>query len=147
VRHQLSDRFHIALPPDEAFRLFTPLGERVWAHGWAPTFPAPTADDSQPGTVFETHAHGQQCTWLVTDRAWGRRIAYAQVIPGERAGRVTVTLDAAQGGSDVEVVYDLTPLSEAGARHIQQFATGYGDYLRSWQSAIAAYLRSDEPRA
>jgi hypothetical protein len=43
---------------------------------------------------------------LVTYRDWGRRIVYAQVIPGERAGTVTVTLDATEGGSDVEVVYE-----------------------------------------
>ena len=142
MRKRLSDRFHVALPTDEAFRLFTPRGEREWVHGWDPKFPAPSTDDSWPGTVFETEAHGVRCTWLVTDREWGRRIAYAQVIPAERAGSVTVTLDAVEGGSDVEVVYELTPLSEAGARRLEQFADSYGEYLRSWQAAIAEYLDS-----
>ena len=73
----------------------------------------------------------------MTDRVWGRRIAYAQVIPGERPGSITVTTE---GGSEVEVVYELTPLSEAGAHHLKQFAEGYGDYLRSWQDAIALCL-------
>src|SRR5690348_864008 len=118
MRKRLSDRFHVALPTDEAFRLFTPGGEREWVHGWDPTFPAPTSDDSQPGTVFETEAQGLWCTWLVTDREPGRRIAYAQVIPGERAGRITVTLAAAEGASEVEVVYELTALSEAGAQRL-----------------------------
>jgi hypothetical protein len=140
MRQRLSDRIHVALPASEAFQLFTPRGEREWAQGWDPTFPAPTADDSEPGTVFETDAHGHRGTWLVTDRVWGRRIAYAQVIPGERAGSVTVTLDGTEGGSEVEVVYELTPLSEAGAHNLQQFAHRYRDYLRSWQDAIAACL-------
>jgi hypothetical protein len=140
MRQRLSHRIHVALPTEAAFQLFTPRGERDWAPGWDPTFPAPTSDDTEPGTVFETDAHGHRGTWLVTDRVWGRRIAYAQVIPGERAGCIAVTLDATEGASEVEVVYDLTPLSEAGARHLAQFADGYGDYLHSWEAAIAACL-------
>jgi len=140
MRHRLCDRIHVALPPDEAFQLFTPRGEREWAHGWDPTFPAPTPDDSEPGTVFETDVHGHRGTWLVTDRVRGRRIAYSQVIPGDRAGSITVTLEPTKTGSEVEVVYELTPLSKAGAHHLKQFADGYGDYLRSWQDAIAVCL-------
>jgi hypothetical protein len=141
MRQRLSDRIQIALPAEEAFRLFTPRGEREWAgDGWDPTFPAPTSDDSEPGTVFETDAHDRRTTWLVTERVWGRRIAYAQVVPGERAGSITVTLNSAESGSEAEVVYDLTPLSEAGAHHLKQFADGYGDFLQSWEDEIAACL-------
>ena len=140
MRQRLSARIHVAVPAEEAFRLFTPRGEREWAHGWDPKFPAPATDDSEPGTVFETDAHGHRATWVVTERIWGRRIAYAQVIPDERAGRITVTLHATEGGSEVEIVYDLTSLSGAGAHHLRQFADGYSEYLRSWQDAIAACL-------
>jgi hypothetical protein len=141
MRQRLSDRIHIALPTEEAFQLFTPGGERAWGGDeWDPTFPAPTSDDSEPGTVFETDAHGHRTTWLVIERIWGRRIAYAQVMPGERAGSVTVTLDAAEGGSEAEVVYELTPLSETGAHHLQEFADGYADFLQSWEDEIAACL-------
>ncbi|HTX32865.1 MAG TPA: SRPBCC family protein [Solirubrobacteraceae bacterium] len=141
MRQRLSDRIHIALPAEEAFQLFTPNGEREWAgDAWDPRFPAPTSDDSEPGTVFETTAHGRRTTWVVTERVLGRRIAYAQVMPGERAGSITVTLDAADGGSEAEVVYELTPLSDAGADHLKQFADAYGDFLRSWEDEIAACL-------
>lgn len=140
MRRRLSDRIQVALPAEDAFQLFTPRGEREWAHGWNPTFPTPTADDSEPGTVFETDTHGHRGTWLVTDRVRGRRIAYAQVIPGERAGSITVTLQTTEEGSEVEVVYELTSLSDAGAHRLKQFAGGYGDYLRSWEDAIADCL-------
>ncbi len=140
MSQRLSDRIHVALPAEEAFQLFTPRGECEWARGWDPTFPAPTSDDSEPGTVFETDAHDKRAIWLVTDRVWGRRIAYAQVMPGERAGTITITLETTEGGSEVEVVYELTPLSETGAHHVEQFAGRYCDYLRSWQDAIAACL-------
>jgi hypothetical protein len=140
MRQRLTDRIQVALPPDEAFHLFTPRGEREWAQGWDTTFPAPTPDDSEPGTVFETEVHGHRGTWLVTHRVPGRRISYAQVIPGDRAGSITVTLEPTDGGSDVEVIYEPTPLSKAGAHHLKQFADGYGEYVRSWQDAIAACL-------
>jgi len=140
MRRRLSGRIDVALPTEEAFQLFTPNGEREWVHGWNPRFPAPTADDAEPGTVFETDAHGQRCTWLVTDRVQGKRITYGQVIPGERAGSIAVTVDATAAGTEAEVVYDLTSLSDTGADHLEQFANGYGDYLRSWRIAIAACL-------
>ena len=141
MKQRLSARIRVALPAEQAFELFTPRGEREWADGWDPTFPAPTDDDSEPGTVFQTEAHGRQGTWLVTNREWGRRIAYAQVVPGHKAGSITVTLDAIQGGSEVEVVYELTPLSETGEHDLEQFAANYGDYLRGWQDEIATCLR------
>ena len=107
MKRRLCKRYPAVLPAEEAFRLFTPRGECEWAPGWDPTFPALTDDDSEPGTVFQIDAHGHRGTWLVTDRERGRRIAYAQVVPGHRAGSVTVTLDAIDGGSEVEVVYGL----------------------------------------
>jgi Polyketide cyclase / dehydrase and lipid transport len=141
LKYRLSERIRVALPAEEAFQLFTPRGECEWARGWDPTFPALTDDDSEPGTVFQIDAHGHRGTWLVTDREWGRRIAYAQVVPGQRAGSVTVTLDAIEGGSEVEVVYELTPLSEAGEHDLVQFAENYGDFMRSWQDEIATCLK------
>jgi hypothetical protein len=76
----------------------------------------------------------------VTDRERGRGIAYAQVVPDHRAGRITVMLEATDEGSEVEVVYELTPLSEAGEHDLEQFAENYGDFLRSWQDEIATCL-------
>jgi hypothetical protein len=34
-RARLSGTVEIALPPGQAFALFTPTGERAWAPGWA----------------------------------------------------------------------------------------------------------------
>jgi hypothetical protein len=152
TRRRLTGRIQVALPPGEAFRLFTPLGERDWAHGWDPTFPVPSLDDTEPGTVFETSAHGQRTIWLVTGREPGRRISYARVTPGDRAGTVTVTVSAAgqpaagqhRAGrhSEVEVTYELTALTSPAEPRLAEFADGFPAYLRSWQDAIAALLRN-----
>ena len=140
TRRRLTGRIQVALPPGEAFRLFTPRGEEDWAHGWHPSFPAPAPDDTEPGTVFETSAHGQHTIWLVTGREAGKRISYARVTPGDRAGTVTVTLSPAGPHSEVEVTYELTALAGTAEHQLAEFADGYPAYLRSWQDAIAALL-------
>jgi Polyketide cyclase / dehydrase and lipid transport len=137
---RLTGRLHVGLPPSEAFRLFTPRGEQDWAHGWQPHFPAPAPDDTEPGTVFETAAHGQHTIWTVTERERGCRMSYARVTPGHQAGTVTVRLTAAGDGSEVEVTYQLTALSDAAGPHLAGFADGYDAYLRSWEEDIAALL-------
>jgi hypothetical protein len=140
AKQRLTGRIHVALPPAEAFRLFTPRGEQDWAHGWQPQFPAPARDDTEPGTVCETSAHGQQTVWLVTHCQPGQRISYARVTPGDQAGTVTVTISAAGQHSDVEVTYRLTALAGAADRKLREFADGYPAYLRSWQDAITAWV-------
>ena len=140
AQRRLTGRIQVALPPAEAFRLFTPRGEQDWTPGWHPRFPAPAYDDTKPGTVFETSAHGQQTVWLVTDRQPGRRISYARVTPGDQAGIVTVTINAAGRHSEVEVTYQLTALTGPADRKLREFADGYPAYLQSWQDAIAAWL-------
>ena len=138
---RLTGRIQVALPPGEAFRLFTPRGEQDWAHGWHPRFPAPAPDDTEPGTVFETSAHGLPTIWLVTGREPGKRISYARVTPGDQAGTVTVTISPAGQLSEVEVTYELTALTSLADHKLAEFADGYPAYLHSWQDAIDAMLR------
>ncbi|MEV4003444.1 SRPBCC family protein [Actinomadura sp. NPDC049753] len=145
ARHRLAGRLAVALPPDEAFPLFTAQGERRWVPGWAPSFPAPVADDAEPGTVFQTpdRDHGQTTTWIVVDAVPGRRIRYARVTPGVSAGTVSVVLDRAGDHTDVTVTYELTALSGDGAAHLRRFADGYPAFLAAWQDAIAEALHAD----
>ena len=136
----LTGTLTVDLPPSQAFRLFTPRGEEDWVAGWRPRFPAPADDDSAPGTVFETDAHGRTTTWVVVDRTPGHRIRYARVVPGDTAGTVTVELADAGGHSDVTVTYDLTALSASAIEPLRGFAARYPDMLRHWADAIAASL-------
>ena len=140
AQRRLTGRIQVALPPEEAFRLFTPRGEQDWMPGWHPHFPASVPDDTAPGTVFETSAHGQHTVWLVTDRQPGKRISYARVTPGDRAGMVTVAISPAGDHSEVEVTYQLTALTSPADARLREFADGYPAYLQSWQNAIAAWL-------
>jgi hypothetical protein len=139
---RLTGRIRVPLQPGEAFRLFTPRGEQDWAHGWHPRFPAPAPDDTEPGTVFETSAHGQHTIWLVTDREPGKRISYARVSPDDQAGTVSVVISAAGHHSEVEVTYQLTALTSLADHELSQFAEHYPAYLQSWEAAITAWLRN-----
>jgi len=142
AQRKLTGRIQVPLPPGQAFRLFTPRGEQDWAHGWQPAFPAPAPDDTEPGTVFETSAHGQHTIWLVTDRRPGKSISYARVTPGDQAGTVTVTISAAGHHSEAEVTYQLTALTGPATRKLIEFADGYPAYLQSWQDAITAWIQN-----
>lgn len=138
---RLTGRIHVPLPPDQAFRLFTPRGEQDWAAGWHPRFPAAAPDDTAPGTVFQTSAHGQETIWLVTGSQPGERASYARVTPGDQAGTVTVVISPDGRHSEVEVTYQLTALSGQAEHRLGHFADGYQAYLRSWQDAIEALLQ------
>ncbi len=140
VHRRLTGTLEVALPPAEAFRLFTPRGEEDWVDGWRPHFPSDPVDDTEPGTVFETHAHGDDATWVVIAREAGRRISYARVTPGTRAGTVSVELEPTVGGSRVTVGYEMTALSDQGRAELDSFAEAYPDFLRSWETAIEAWL-------
>ena len=137
VRRVLHDRFVLPLPPERAFRLFTADGERDWVAGWEPRFPAPTADDAMPGTVFET---GSTTIWVVVDAAPPTRIHYARVTPADSAGTVEVRLRPNGDRSEVTVVYDLTALSATGDRRLAEFAAGYPRFIATWRDEILAFL-------
>jgi hypothetical protein len=129
----------VRLPPDSTapLGLFTPEGERAWAAGWDPSYPAPAGDGSEPGTVFQTRHGAHRGTWIVAGGKPGRSIRYTRVIADQDAGTVTVTLDSE---TQVTVSYDLTALSEPGAAHLAEFAASYPQFLAHWEAAISAAL-------
>jgi hypothetical protein len=135
---RLTGRLRVGLAPEEAFRLFTPLGEQEWVPGWRPRFPVPVGDDTVPGTVFQTGAEGETVTWIVLEADRPRHIRYARVAPHLSAGTVAVTLGRAEGGSEVTVTYELTALNEPARPQLGAFAAEFPAYLRSWQDAIEA---------
>jgi hypothetical protein len=137
----LVGELQVPLPVGEAFRLFTAMGERDWVAGWDPRFPVPVEDDAAVGTVFQTGAHDQHVTWIVIDRDGDRLIRYARVAAGRDAGTVEVRLQPANGHTEVTVTYRLTALTPDGDRWLRAFAAGYPEFLRSWETSIADYLR------
>src|SRR5215475_2395344 len=80
----------VPLRVEDALPLFTPRGERRWAPGWEPSFPADDADDTAPGTVFLT----DESIWMVAERTESS-MRYARALPGVWAGTVEVRCEPA----------------------------------------------------
>lgn len=135
----------MALPPPEAFALFTPSGERRWARGWEPQFPCPGAPETQPGTVFITNHEGSASIWAVVRCETGRTIEYSTVTPGEHAGLVTVSCGPSSGGAEATVSYDLTALSPDANGRLDHFTASFASFLGHWERAIAAARTPDQP--
>jgi hypothetical protein len=134
----------VALPPERALRYFTPEGERAWAPGWHPAYPAAPEDDTAVGTVFVTHDHGHDTLWVVVARS-ERSMGYARVSPDIRAGTVNVQCRADRQATRAEITYDLTALRPAAQAGLQQFADGYDNFLKEWERRIATAL-AREPK-
>ena len=129
MRYVCTGSLHVALPPEAAAALFTPEGERAWARGWSPEYPA------AGGPVFTTHEGAT--VWV---ELGGLR--YARVTPGVEAGTVAVRLAAEGTGTRAEVTYDLTALADAA--RLAAFAAGFDAMLAGWERDIAAALGAGE---
>jgi hypothetical protein len=141
--HRLRRNFRVDLPPARAMHLFTPVGERLWAEGWDPVFPAgERGDGGAAGTVFLTgHGDGHpETVWTVAERGPGH-VRYARTTPGRLSGIVDVRcVDEECDGTRVEVTYDLTALSPEGEHALHEFCVGYDEYVDAWARDIAAVV-------
>jgi hypothetical protein len=116
----------VALAPERALHYFTPVGERAWAPGWDPVFPAgEQGDGAQPGTVFLTG----ESVWVVVDREEDR-VRYARVTPGVRAGTIEVRLRPDGAGTLADVVYETIALSDEP----------FDPHIAHWEDAISAAI-------
>ena len=138
-RVRLRGEVPVALPVGRAFFLFTAAGERLWAPGWEPRFPA--GEEESAGSVFVTAAGGVETFWVIVERG-ERSVRYARVAPGVSAGTVEVQLRADGDGTSAEVAYDLTALSDEGDAALANLESGYAEFLGEWRDAIAAAVSS-----
>jgi polyketide cyclase/dehydrase/lipid transport protein len=146
TRVRLEGTVAVPLSPAHAFELFTPSGERRWVQGWDPTFPAPSDDETRPGTVFRT-AQRRRVTWVVVARRRPHSITYANVSEDDRAGLVQVRCEPdGSGATTARVSYEMTALSDDGDAALHEFAAQYQQYMQHWQDAIAAAVSPADAR-
>ena len=139
----MSGSVPVALPAERAFHLFTPVGERLWAPGWEPSFPAgEVGDGSAAGTVFVTAAGGMETFWTVVERS-ADGVRYARVAPGVSAGTVAVRVrhDGPEAAV-AEVTYDLTALTDDGDAVLADLESGDAAFLDGWREAISTAVSS-----
>jgi hypothetical protein len=139
VHVERTGAFRVNRPLAQAFPLFSPEGERRWVNGWVPQYLHPRDVPSDaPGTVFQTNHNNEQTHWIVLRYSPADGVAeYVRITPGSRIGLVTVHAAERNGGTDVEVTYKLTSLSEAGTRMLQEMTEGsYAAMLQDWERLI-----------
>jgi hypothetical protein len=131
----------VALPPNRARHLFTPAGERLWADGWDPHFPAgESGDGAAVGTVFVTQAHEATTLWVVVEST-ENTVRYVRVTPGGLAGLVEVTLRAdGSGGTIATVGYELTALVPEANEELARFTAAYDEFIAGWERDIASVV-------
>ncbi|GHO71298.1 hypothetical protein KSC_101900 [Ktedonobacter sp. SOSP1-52] len=61
-----SHTIYLPAAPHKVFPLFSPLGEKHWAHDWDPEMLYPSSGGAQVGTVFTTqHANKPTQIWTI----------------------------------------------------------------------------------
>jgi hypothetical protein len=128
-------------PVERVLPMFTPAGERLWAEGWDPSFPAgERGDGADPGTVFTT-SHSGPTTWIVVSRT-DASVRYARVTHGRTAGLVTATCAPQAGGAGtaVTVTYELTAISPEAEAELDVFDRHFATMMDTWQQAVSAAL-------
>lgn len=129
---------HVDAPPEHAFQLFTAPGERFWIDDWDPDV-LRGGDGRAQGSVFVTRAGGDKAYWIVVDYdASAMHARYARIAPDTRAGTVEVLARSdGTGGTEVEVRYELTALTEQGDRQLAAFDAGaFAQMMSDWEQMI-----------
>jgi hypothetical protein len=147
VHIELSGRVGVAAPPADAFRFFTPKGERLWVPDWEPEYLHPPDGALAEGLVFRTRHGGELTLWLVSrcDRGAGA-IEYVRVTPESRIGMVSVQLSqAGRAATEATIAYRLTSLSPAGDRTLETFAREFSGMLADWETRIGYAVNGDAP--
>lgn len=138
--------FTLPLALADAFPLFSPEGERIWADGWDPEYLHPSHPSVAAGTVFRTAVGGEETLWLVLAYDADAGVAYyGRFVPGSRVGTVRVECRAlAAARTQVTVTYALTAVSPAGAAVLGDLSPArYEAMLGQWCDAI---LRAQAPQ-
>lgn len=126
----------IQRPVEATLAMFTAEGEREWAPGWNPTFPAPERTEGV-GAVFVTGDALDVTAWVMVDQD-EHGVRYARVTPGATAGTVAVTVvQSDPSHTRLRVSYVLTALSTEGVHWLERFAGDFVAYISNWEAALA----------
>ena len=152
ARAERAHTFSVARPLAESFIFFEPIGEKLWAEGWQPTFLSSADSILHEGSAFLVPALSPtgspiEAAWTVSRYEPPHRIEYRNFLPGVRTTKITVQCVA--DGPDrtrVSVRYVYHAISDEGDAFVGQMTEEkFRAMIDSWQVAIAAYLRRGAP--
>ena len=140
MRRTAAGRFELPVSAAEAIGFFTPEGERPWAPGWDPQYPAGAVDESS-GTIFTT-AHGDgETIWVIVeiDRE-SYAATYSRVTPGLHAGTVRVRCyEQPSSNCIVSVEYDMTALDPNHPGALDAYdGESFASMIADWKRLVTA---------
>jgi len=133
-----SGTLSVGAAPEHAFQLFTAPGERLWIEDWDPAILG-GGDGRDKGSVWVTEVGGEKAYWVVVDYDAGALHArYARIAPATHAGTVEVSArPGGAGGTEIEVTYQLTALTDEGNRKLAAFGEdAFTRMLAEWERLI-----------
>ena len=133
-----SGTLRVDAPPEHAFQLFTPPGEKLWIDGWDPVV-ASGGDGRARGAVFFTNTAGEKAFWVVVDYdAEALHARYSRIAPATHAGTVEVfARSGGSGSTEVTVNFELTALTSEGSKLLADFdSEKFRQMLADWERMI-----------
>lgn len=98
----------------------------------------------EPHAIFTTPHHGQEDTVWYTVRHYPkeRYVEFVRVTPGEMVAHIELrVVGNGSGKSQTLVSYTFTPLTDAGAEHLQGVVLPHFDeQMQGWEEAINHFL-------
>lgn len=128
----------------EVFPLLCPVRECEWVEGWKPHAVYSYSGYAEAGCVFTTPEDDAEAIWVVTRHdPENHRIAFVKTTPGIVVTTIDIALrEDATGGTEAEVSYTYTALSENGRAVVEAMTEpAYEQFMRAWETALNDYLR------
>ncbi len=133
--------FELSIPAEQAFPLFTALGEKQWVPGWQPDLIYPASGELEEDQVFFTGQGQERTFWYVAHLDADRfEVDYIRATVTSRVARVQVRLQPNDQGCSVEVTYRWTAITESGWAEIQKAADEYDDMMVEWKRLLEVWL-------
>lgn len=133
--------FTLEIPVDEAFPLFSPLGEKIWVPDWDPELLFPPGETWCPGLVFRTQEESGPALWVVHSLSMdARRVVYYRLEPELYAARIEVHCRAlSENACEVSTTYGYVGLSDAGNAAIRSMTRdAYDEKMARWKKWLSA---------
>lgn len=143
VRVRRSYVQHLEAPPEEVFPLLCPVREAEWVEGWDPIAVYSFSGVAENDCVFVTPDGDAEAVWtVITHDPQEHVVEFVKVTPGVTACRIHIALAAdGNGGTEAEVSYQHTALSERGRAFVADFTEeAYQGFMRKWEEALNRYL-------
>lgn len=146
IRIQRTGTLAVPRPIEEAFPLFSPLGEKAWIDGWNPVFHWPVSGEWSAGQVFSTTAQGIETIWIVArlDKT-AHEVEYHRVTPGLHVAEVVVSCRThGTNRTEVHIRYTYTALTSDGEAFLGSVTeASFAEMIADWERRIQQYLQGN----